>query len=137
MRNGGAIINDGGYAVTISQPLLHSNIAGDNATDGGLTKLGNGTLTLTANNTYNGGTTINAGILALGNDNALGTAGLSMSGGSLDIHGYGPAITTLNGSAGTIGNTSSDDGSLLIVNNGGTFAGMIVDGLARPSTRRA
>jgi autotransporter-associated beta strand protein len=63
VRNGGAIINDGGFAVTITQPLLHSAIAGDNATDGGLTKLGAGTLTLSGANTYNGNTTVGAGTL--------------------------------------------------------------------------
>lgn len=63
VRNGGAILNDNGYAVTIAQALMHSTIGGDNVTDGGLTKNGNGTLTLTGANTYTGPTTINAGEL--------------------------------------------------------------------------
>ena len=65
VRNGGAIIDDGGFAITIGQALLHSTIAGDNAADGGLTKLDAGTLTLTNVNTYNGATLINGGTLAL------------------------------------------------------------------------
>jgi hypothetical protein len=40
VRNGGAIIDTNGFNVTISQPLVHSTISGDNAIDGGLTKLG-------------------------------------------------------------------------------------------------
>jgi autotransporter-associated beta strand protein len=64
VRNSGALIDDGGFAVTVSQPLEHSTVGGDNAIDGGLTKVGSGTLTLTANNTYTGDTAINDGTLA-------------------------------------------------------------------------
>jgi autotransporter-associated beta strand protein len=65
VRNGGAIVDDVGFNVTIAQPLLHSTISGDSAIDGGLTKLGTGTLTLTGANTYNGNTTVKAGTLEL------------------------------------------------------------------------
>ena len=54
VQAGGAVIDTNGNAVTINQPLLHS-AAG---LDGGLTKVGGGTLTLTAVNTYDGGTII-------------------------------------------------------------------------------
>ena len=47
MRNGGAIVDTAGLNVTIGQALVHSAVVGDNATDGGLTKVGNGTLLLT------------------------------------------------------------------------------------------
>ena len=66
VRNSGAIIDGGGFNISIDQALRHSAIAGDNATDGGLTKLGAGTLTLNGTNTYTGATLINAGTLALG-----------------------------------------------------------------------
>jgi autotransporter-associated beta strand protein len=65
VRNGGAVIDDGGFAITVGQVLQHSAIAGDNATDGGLTKLGAGTLALGSANTYNGNTTVKAGTLEL------------------------------------------------------------------------
>ena len=65
VRNGGAVINDGGFAIAISQPLLHSSIGGDNAADGGLTKNGTGTLELSGANTYTGDTTVIAGTLQL------------------------------------------------------------------------
>jgi autotransporter-associated beta strand protein len=65
VRNGGAVINNNGFAITIGQALLHSTIVGDNATDGGLTVTGSGTLTLAGANTYTGNTTVNAGTLEL------------------------------------------------------------------------
>jgi autotransporter-associated beta strand protein len=65
VRNGGAIIDTAGFNVTISQALQHTTISGDNATDGGLTKQGNGKLTLSAANSYTGNTTVNAGTLEL------------------------------------------------------------------------
>jgi fibronectin-binding autotransporter adhesin len=64
VQAGGAIINDGGYAITISQPLVHDSALGT-TTDGGLTKQGSGTLTLAATNGYTGNTTVNAGILEI------------------------------------------------------------------------
>jgi autotransporter-associated beta strand protein len=49
-----------------------------------LTKTGTGTMTLTGTNSYTGGTTLQQGILNLGNAGALGTAGtLSFTGGTL------------------------------------------------------
>lgn len=65
VRNGGAIIDDGGFAIGIPQPLQHSTIAGDNAIDGGLTKKGAGTLTLSGGTSYTGNTTVTAGTLEL------------------------------------------------------------------------
>jgi len=65
VRNGGVIIDTAGFIVTIGQTLQHSAIGGDNATDGGLIKIGNGTLTLSGANTYNGNTAVDAGILEL------------------------------------------------------------------------
>jgi autotransporter-associated beta strand protein len=55
----GAIIDDGGFTIGIAQALL-----GDPAGDGGLTKLGNGTLALNGVNTYTNTTTVAAGTLS-------------------------------------------------------------------------
>jgi len=75
VRNGGAIVDDGGFSITIAQSLVHSTIGGDNATDGGLTKNGTGTVSLSGANTYNGSTTVNAGSL-------LTTTATSLAGGA-------------------------------------------------------
>jgi len=64
VRNGGAIIDTTNFNVTITSVLQHSSIGGDNATDGGLTKRGNGTLTLSGiGSTYTGPTLVTGGAL--------------------------------------------------------------------------
>jgi autotransporter-associated beta strand protein len=74
VKAGGAIINDNGHTISILEALKHDpNLGFTN--DGGLTKLGAGTLTLAAatglggaiTNTYNGPTVVSAGTLILGN----------------------------------------------------------------------
>ncbi len=55
---GGAIFDTSTNNITIGSPLVSGS-----SPDGGLTKLGTGTLTLTNANTYTGNTTINAGEL--------------------------------------------------------------------------
>ena len=71
VRSGGAVIDTGTFAITIGQSLLSST----SSPGGGLTKLGAGTLTLSASNSYTGGTVVSAGILSITNSNALGTSG--------------------------------------------------------------
>jgi autotransporter-associated beta strand protein len=71
VRNGGAIIDSGTFAITIAQNLRHSTIGGDAAIDGGLRKLGTGLLSLSGSNTYTGTTTVNAGTLQFAQSAAL------------------------------------------------------------------
>ncbi len=66
VRNGGAIIDTNGFDVTVTGALLHSDVSGDAATDGGLTKNGAGTLALKGANTFTGSVTVNAGKLSYG-----------------------------------------------------------------------
>lgn len=121
VRNGGALINTNGFNVTIGQALLHSNIGGDAATDGGLTKSGNGTLTLTGANTYNGPTAVNAGSLLVTGSGSLATNGLTVAssatfGGAVTINGaVNSGGNLLPGGAGTAGT--------LTINNGLTLTG--------------
>jgi fibronectin-binding autotransporter adhesin len=58
VKNGGAIIDSNGHTVTIGQALIANGT-------GGVTKNGLGAVTLGGNNTYTGGTTVNAGTLNL------------------------------------------------------------------------
>jgi autotransporter-associated beta strand protein len=75
-----------------------------------LTKIGFNTVTLTGNNTYTGGTTINAGALAIGANNRLPDVGQVTinSGGVFDLGGFGDYVgsLTMSGNA-TVSGTSS------------------------------
>jgi fibronectin-binding autotransporter adhesin len=66
---GGALINTGGRRVTVQRALINGGGGGD----GGLTKLGAGTLVLNSDNTYNGPTTVSAGTLQLGSGGSSGS----------------------------------------------------------------
>jgi len=59
---------------------------------GGIDKSGNGTLNLAGANIYTGGTTLNAGTLGIGSNTALGTALLSIYGGTLVASGAARTI---------------------------------------------
>jgi len=57
IQAGGAVINDGGFAITVGQPLL------DGGTGGGLIKNGTGILTLSGLSTYTGNTVVSNGTM--------------------------------------------------------------------------
>lgn len=146
MRNGGAVIDTNGFAISIAKALTHSSIIGDNATDGGLTKIGLGTLTLsgTEANTYTGITLIKAGELDLSK-----TTGINAISGPVTIGDgttsailkliasdqiadtsvitfYGTGATAgifrLNNRSETIGGLSSTAGAGIIENESGIAA---------------
>ena len=87
VRNNTSTIDTNGFDITIGQSLSHSAIAGDNATDGGLIKIGAGTLTLSTAGSYNGGTTLTAGTVSPGADTALGSGAITFNGGTLSVNG--------------------------------------------------
>jgi outer membrane autotransporter protein len=98
----GAIFDTNGNNVAFASALSGS---------GGLTKVGNGTLTLGGASTYSGGTTINGGTLAVSADNNLGTAagGLAFGGGTLQLLASftSARALTLNAAGGTIDTNSN------------------------------
>jgi autotransporter-associated beta strand protein len=66
--------------------------------NGSLVKAGSGTLTLSGNNTYTGGTNLNAGTLVIGNTSAAGTGTITQANGT--------SLLTI-GTTGTIANAMS------------------------------
>ena len=89
---GGAIINNNGKTITISQQLLN----GTNGPDGGLTSLGAGTLILSGANTYNGPTTVSAGKLVVTSDSTGGGAYTVADGTTLEVQVNTPGTSLVN-----------------------------------------
>ena len=69
-------------------------------------KTGAGTLTLGNANTYTGLTDIQAGTLASGTNNALGSGGVTVSGGRFDIGGFSDSVDAVTLTGGTIAGTT-------------------------------
>ena len=97
---------------------------------------GNSVLVLGAANTYTGGTTIEGGMLQLGNANAISSGDLTVNNGVLDLNGYGVSVESLSGTGGTIEDTGTTGGTILTVDQAGctTFSGVIRDDLALVKT---
>jgi fibronectin-binding autotransporter adhesin len=125
---GGALINDGGFPVTVYQ-----NLQSGASPDGGLTKSGLGTLTLGGSDNYSGGTTVQQGVLQLGNSAALGTGGLAANGGTLDLQGYSVTVTSFSGAAGAVTDYGFSGGTTILTVDQPTttvFGGTIADGMS-------
>ena len=86
--------------------------------DGGLTKAGNSALTLSGNNSFSGGTTVSAGTVRAGHDNAFGslaTDALALNGGTLTSNGATARAFANNVTVGgniTLGATTTNTGVL-------------------------
>lgn len=109
---------------------IFQNLENAPSQSGTLTKQGAGTLILTGSNSYSGATTVSAGTLALGTDNALphgaGKGHLTL-GGTLDLAGFDQTLNALNG-GGLVDNLSAGGTPLLAVGAGDAdsrFSGVI------------
>ena len=138
----GALSGSGTITSTASGTIGLTTNSGTNTTFSGtylvgsstsdsLTKQGSGTLTLSGANTFNGGTTISAGTLQVGNATALGANGSAVSvtsGAVLDLNG----TTMTNTNALTLNGTGIASGGALINSSAttGTYAGLITLGSA-------
>lgn len=117
VRNGGALIDTNGFDITIGQALLHSDIGGDNATDGGLTKSGNGTLALNSTASYTGATTISGGTLQLNVGSQPGTIG----GDGAIIINSGGTLASANGATDATGYYNHTANNGITINEGGAL----------------
>lgn len=100
-----------------------SNTIGGTGTIG---QFGTGTVILSANNTYSGGTTVFRGTFRAGSTSAFGTGGITFGyGGTLDLNGFSNSVGWLSG---TSGNTVTLGGATLTLTDNGatqTFSGVI------------
>ena len=103
--NGTLTVNASGD-ITLATGVNGTGIAGA----GGMIKVGTGTLYLTGDNSYEGGTTINAGTLQIGNGGSAGTLG------SGNVTNDSSLVFNRSDSAYSVGNAISGSGS--VVNNG-------------------
>ena len=101
-------------------PIYASDI--DSSNIGGLLKIGSGTLVLTANNTYTGTTTINAGTLQLGNNGTAGAVnGNIANNGSLVL--FRSNNSTLSGAISGNGSFTKNGAGALGLSGSNTFTG--------------
>ncbi len=133
LDNGGTI-DSFGLAVTYAGPIDHG---GTNAIDGGLTKIGAGSLTLTASNTFTGPTKITSGTLGVSNDMALQNSAFDTSGtGTMTLSVTTPTFGGLKGSTDLATAISSGYGSVTalalnpIASATNTYTGVISNGAA-------
>ena len=100
-----------------------STYSGSISGTGMLTKNGSGTLTLTGDNTYNGTTTVNSGILSLGaSERIADTSDLVVASGTFDLAGFSESLGSLTGS----GNITLGSGTLTTNSfSNSTFSGVI------------
>ena len=132
---GGFDIAAAANTFTVSQVLGGTGSGTDE-----LTKLGAGTLLLTGNNTYSGGTIISAGTLAVGDGGTLGTGGVTNNsilqfansgalgianviGGSGVVTQAGAGTTTLTGANTYSGGTTISAGTLAVGDGGALGTG--------------
>ena len=121
----------GAYTLTLTHSTT-SGLGGKNGIYGAgmLEKTGAGTLYLADTNTYSGGTLISKGTLAIGKEDALGTGGVVINGGTLlattvkgsDTKDYSLTSFTRNVGIGEDGGTIKVDNNLT-----STFSGVMYD----------
>jgi autotransporter-associated beta strand protein len=80
----GSIDIANGQTLTTGAANTDTTFSGVVSGDGALTKTGTGTLTLSGNNTYTGGTTVSTGTLVLGHSNGAGTGTITTTGSVID-----------------------------------------------------
>ncbi|HEY4414200.1 MAG TPA: autotransporter-associated beta strand repeat-containing protein [Verrucomicrobiae bacterium] len=119
---GGAVINNNGKNIAIDQVLLN----GTNDTDGGLTSLGAGTLTLTGANMYNGPTTVSAGKLVTTSASIGGGAYSVADGAALEVQVNTPG-TSLMCSSLTLGTAGTATCNFTLGANASTTIPAIAD----------
>jgi len=126
VRNGGAVFDSAGFNITVVAPLAHSVISTDSVTDGGLTKLSNGTLTLSGVPTYTGPTVVQGGRLVT--PLPLSSSALVLASGSRFSPSLAASAWSMSSSAMTNATMDFNYGNWGL--NGNTAANLIIPNLA-------
>lgn len=116
-----------GSALTPGNTVLEFGIADSSQGALGVSKIGNGLLTLNASNTYTGDTRVTGGSLSLGNGGSLASGNLSVTGsGSIFALDYANAgMTFANISVADGGQIQSSSGSVNFTNSAIVSSGTI------------
>jgi autotransporter-associated beta strand protein len=119
---GGTLAANAVVSASTTFDMQAGTVNGVLAGAGQLRKSTAGTVTLSAANSYTGGTVISAGTLALSGAGTLGATanGTAISGGTLDLGGSTQTQASLSQSGGTVQNGAMNVGSYLLT--GGTLA---------------
>lgn len=112
VRNGGAIIDTASLNVSAWPFLNHSDIGTDNALDGGLTKIGNGSLMLSSGYGYTGPNIVLGGTLKL-----TSWQSLPSSGGDLVVSNASLLFDASSGLAMPAANVMLDNGAVVTLTN--------------------
>ena len=89
--------------ITGSNNLSLAFVIGDNSGATSITKNGSGTLTLNATNTYSGVTTVNAGTIIYGANNAIpSTSSITIVNGSVNLNGFSGTTVALTMTGGSL-----------------------------------
>jgi autotransporter-associated beta strand protein len=130
--------DDGGVDYTVANPFtlqatteIHvrqfgATLTGDIAGASGLTKTGDGRLTLTGTNSYAGGTTISSGVLEIGNGGATGSlgGGVVANSGTLKFNRTG-TLSVPNAISGT-GSLEQNGTGTTVLSGASTYTGATV-----------
>ena len=126
----GVVTNSSGTANTFTINNSGADtFAGSITQNIALTKSAGGALTLNSANTYTGATTISAGSILNGINNALPTGTVLSDSGTLNLNGFTQQVASLTGS-GVVTNSGSTN--TFTINNSGSdsFAGSITQNIA-------
>ena len=120
----GVLGNTGSGNVTVNGNIIR----------GAILQAGTGTLTLSASNSYAGGTTISNGLVVAGTNNALGTGNLDVAGGTLSIGSSTQTLDVVTLHNGSITGAGTLTGTAYFVENGSIAANLAGSAGLRKST---
>lgn len=123
--SGSGALSLGAATLTVSNGT-DTTYSGDVSGTGGLTKTGNGTLTLGGTSTYSGGTSLANGTLTVASDTALGTGTLDVAGAGVVLKAGTDGVALSNQVSLSNDLTVDTDGKLMTLNGDLSGAGKLV-----------